>query len=51
MRASVEIQLEAADLLAELVHQALDDRRELGLGRSHGVVAMRIADASDRRGV
>src|SRR5208282_1276636 len=51
MRASVEIQLEAADLIAELIHQPLDNRRELGLGWSHGVIAMRIADASDRRRV
>ena len=33
------------------IHQPLDDRRELGLGGSDGVVAMRIADASDRRRV
>src|SRR3984957_2076210 len=51
VRASVEIQLEAADLLAELIHQPLDNRRELGLGGSDGVVAMRIADTSDRRRV
>src|SRR5208337_67455 len=51
MGASVEIQLETADLLTELIHQPLDDCRELGLGRSDRVVAMRIADASDRRGV
>src|SRR5580704_13833479 len=51
MRASVEIQLEAADLLAELIHQPLDNRRELGLGGGDGVVAMRIADTSDRRRV
>src|ERR1035437_7652080 len=51
MGASVEIQLETADLLAELIHQPLDDCRELGLGRSGGVVEMRLADASDRRRV
>src|ERR1039457_3324604 len=49
MRAPVEIQLETPALLAELIPQPLDDCRELGLGRSDGVVAMRIADASDRR--
>src|ERR1017187_7509066 len=51
MRPPVEIALETADLPAELIHQPLDDCRELGLGRSDGVVAMRIGDASDRRRV
>src|SRR6202030_1468706 len=51
VRASVEIQLEPADLLAELIHQPLNNRRELGLGGSDGAVAMRIANTSDRRRV
>src|SRR5579862_9575408 len=49
VRASVEVQLESGNLVAEVIHQPLDDGGELGLGRRHGVVAVRIADASDRR--
>src|ERR1017187_7465798 len=51
MRASIEIQLEPRDLVAEVIDQPLDDSGELGLGRRDRIVAMWIADASDRRRV
>jgi hypothetical protein len=49
--ASVQIDLERAHLVAELGCEPLDNRGQLGLGRHHRVVAMRVADTSDRRGV
>src|SRR5271168_3818537 len=51
MRASIKIDRETGRGGTELAREPLQDGFQLGLGRRHSVVAMRVTDTSDRRGV
>src|SRR3979490_3339324 len=51
MRAAVEVPFQTRAPVAELRHQPIDHSREFLFSRRHRVIAMRVADTSDRRRV